>query len=124
MAKGYRQRAGQLRVPVVIQSHDGTRNARGQLDQAAANWADLGNAWANIEDLSGGELELARMHVADATHSAEIRWRSDVSLTPAMRLKNRGTGKVYHIGMVHNADQRNHKWRLTLVETLVGSADT
>lgn len=124
MAKGYRQRAGLLRVPVIIQQHDGTLNSRGQLDQAAANWSDLGNAWANIEDLAGGELEIARMHVADATHSAEIRWRSDVALTPAMRLKHRDSGKIFHIGQVHNADQRNHKWRLTLVETQVGSADT
>lgn len=113
-----------MRVPVTIEQHDGTLNSRGQPDQADANWDSVGTGWANIQALSGGEIERARMHVADATHTAEIRWRSDVALTPEMRLKRRDTSKVLHIGRVYNADERNAKWVLTLVETQVGSADT
>lgn len=123
MPKGPRHRAGQLRVPITIERHDGTLNARGQLDQASANWDSQGNGWAAIESLAGGELERARMHVADATHRADLRWRSDVTITPEDRLKRRDTSKVYHIGMVHNVDERNQKVQLLLVETQVGSAD-
>jgi head-tail adaptor len=124
MAKGHRQRAGNRRIPVTIQAHNGTLNNRGQLDQAESNWTSLGTAWVSIEELSGGEVERARMHVADATHTAEMPWRSDIALTPAMRLKRRDTHKVLHIGRVDNAGQRNAKWSLVLVETQVGSADT
>ena len=123
MARHARHSAGRLRIPVTIQQHDGTKNNRGQLDQAAANWDAIGTGWMSLAMLGGGELERARMHVADATHTAELRYQSDVVLTPLHRLKRRDTNAILHIGRVHDWDAKHAKWLLTLVEVQSGTAD-
>ncbi|AGW13817.1 phage head closure protein [Megalodesulfovibrio gigas] len=63
-------RAGQLRHPVMVQANTPTQDAGGEWGAA---WADVGLAWADIDDVRGQESRLAMENQGYVTHKIKIR---------------------------------------------------
>ena len=75
--------AGKLRHYVTIQRVTVTPDSHGD---GVKTWADLANAWASIEPLSGREFLQASQVMSDVTVRIKMRGRSDISLTPKDRV--------------------------------------
>ena len=74
-------RTGSLRRRISIQRRDMTQDDYGQ---PSLTWVNVVDAWAEIQPLSGRELEIAQAMNAEVTHQVTIRYREGI--TAAMRI--------------------------------------
>lgn len=96
-------RAGMLRKRVTIQELTGTRDAAGGVSQV---WTDVGETWASIEPLKSDERMAAQMVQSETTTRIRMRYRRDLTITSAMRIKY-GTRYFQVEGPVINSYERN-----------------
>lgn len=66
-------RAGQLSRRVRIQSRSGAQDSFGG---PQLTWSDVATVWADIEPLSGRELESAQRTASEITHQITVRYQS------------------------------------------------
>lgn len=92
--------AGELRHRVAIQAKASTYDSRGQ---NSASWSTSTTVWAQIETLTGKELEQARKNYADATHRVTMRYLSAATLTTKNRLLF--GSRALNIGSINKVDQ-------------------
>ena len=90
-------KAASLKHKVTVQVNNSTTGDRGQL---VPNWVDETTLVpAQIEELGGKKLELARQLVATASHQITIRYLS--SLDTNRRFKDEN-GRIYNIGSIQD----------------------
>lgn len=87
--------ASQLRSRVRIESRTSTQDAWGQ---PVETWTEVVSVWADFRHVSGMESARAGAQISESRASVRIRWRTDI--TPAMRLVETFTGRVYDIKAV------------------------
>lgn len=94
-------RAGAMRERVVIQALSTDRDSYGgEVDPADdASWADFWRCWADLQPMTGRELQEAGQLQSEIT--AECRMRYRVGITTEMRLVHGST--VYDIRSVIDA---------------------
>jgi SPP1 family predicted phage head-tail adaptor len=98
---------GTLRKQVSIQSETKTPDNAGGYTLA---WTTLATVWANITPISGKEVFAAGHLEGHATHKVTIRWRSDLVLTPDMRLSY--NSRTFNIRAVLNRGEENKQFLL------------
>ena len=101
-------RAGQLRHRVTLEQRANQRT-RGIVTET---WGAEQVLWANVEPLTGRELERARTVVANATHKVTMRYRSSITARSRLVFDNR----ILNIEAVRNVDERNRELILTCVD--------
>ncbi len=101
-------RAGLLKHRVALEKKS-TTTIRGVTTEA---WGTEQVLWAQIEPLTGRELERARMVVANATHKVTMRYWPGISSRDRLVFDNR----TFNIEAVLNVDERNRELVLTCVE--------
>lgn len=104
--------AGAMRCRVEIEKPSGNVDGFGRPD---GTYTHLGGAWAEINETTGTEADVANQKVNGATHIITIRHRRLFTLRAEMRFKM-GT-RVFEIGHVDNAGQINREWIATCKET-------
>ena len=104
-------RAGTLRRQVLIQSRSSALDGFGQKVRA---WTDLASVWADIQPLSGRELEVARAVQAEVTHQVTIRYRT--GLSDLMRLVYQG--RYFNVNSVIDTDTQHKQLLLLCTEGL------
>lgn len=103
-------RAGLLRHSVNLEAPaQGAQDTHGQPPEG---WEPVGETYAQIEPLSGRELEIARQVQARVSHRITIRHLAGVS--PRMRVRY-GT-RIFEILSVTNQDERDRTTVLMAVE--------
>lgn len=78
-------RTGNLRRRISIQRKDMTQDSYGQ---PSLTWVSVADTWADIQPLSGRELEIAQAINAEVSHQVTIRHREGI--TAAMRIVYQG----------------------------------
>lgn len=78
-------RTGNLRRRISIQRKDTARDSYGQPNLV---WVLVAEVWADIQPLSGRELEIAQAMNAEITHQVTVRYREGI--TAAMRIVYQG----------------------------------
>lgn len=106
-------RAGDLRRRVKLQRRSTKLDSFGQRQES---WSDVADVWADINPLSGRELEAAQAVVSATTHEITIRWRPDV--TSAHRIVYRG--RLFNI---LSALDENTQRRLLVLSCSEGLSD-
>lgn len=87
------QNAGSLRHRVTVQRRTSAVGTRGQSTEV---WDDLFSCYANVESLSGRELEQAQKVVATASTRITIRLPKQYTITTKDRIKFKT--QFYNIG--------------------------
>lgn len=85
-------RAGRLRHRVTIERREADYDRRGHESEA---WSPFLTVWAEVNELSGRELERAKQLVADATVQVTMR-TSNIESTDRIRFK----GRIFQIASV------------------------
>jgi SPP1 family predicted phage head-tail adaptor len=104
-------RAGDLRRQIKIQQRS---TAQDTLGQPVLTWTDVCTTWADIQPLSGRELELAQAINAEVNHQVTIRYRTGI--TAAMRVLYQG--RIFNIQAVMDVDTRHKELQLMCSEGL------
>lgn len=91
---------GQLRERVTIQAPSVVRNGIGE---PVPSWTDVATVWADVKDLSGREINAARVVQSESVRRVTIRWRGDI--TADMRVVRNG------VVMVITAPPRMVGWK-------------
>ena len=82
------------------------------------SWSEVATMWAKEVPYSGREfMASAREHAEQYTRFS-IRWRGDISVTPAMRCTLDSGSRVFDILSVSNVEGRNVEWLLTCREQI------
>lgn len=114
-------RAGDLRRKILLQLRTVTQDTFGQQQIA---WTDvLTNVPADIQSLSGRELEAARAINAEVTHEIVIRWHpllADPIKVAAMRViyVANDVTRYFNVLASMNVDERNRQITLMAAEGL------
>lgn len=87
------QAAGSLRHRITVQRRTSAVGTRGQSTEA---WEDLFSCYANVESLSGRELEQAQKTVATASTRITIRLPKQHTITTKDRVKYKND--FYNVG--------------------------
>ena len=95
---------GDLRHRVTIQATTAVQDSSGSYPES---WSDVATVWARMRPISGREFFAAEQAQSEVTHEVTIRFRRGIS--PANRLLF--DGRVFDIGAVINADERN-EWMI------------
>lgn len=103
--------AGRLRHQVTIQQQTQTATAYGGYSET---WTDVATVWAHIKPLYGRERWHGDQVESDVTHQITIRYRSDVTVSPQMRVLY--GSRVFKIISVINPEERNELLVLECVE--------
>lgn len=104
-------RPGLLRHRLILQTVNDAADGQGGFVKA---WTDTATVWGSLEPLSGRELLQAQQVQSRVTHKSRLRYRSDVTVTPAMRIK-KGT-RTFNVQEVRNVEERNVYLDLMLEE--------
>lgn len=102
--------AGGLRKRAVLQAEQRTADAGGGYVLA---WTDLATVWARLMPVSGRESLAADRLEARVTHRVTMRWRADLNLSAALRLKI--GARLFNIHAVFNEGERD-RTAILLVE--------
>lgn len=70
--------AGRLSKRIQIQSRSSTRDSLGE---PTLVWTDIASVWADVQPLTGRELESARRLSSEVTHLITVRYRAIFSDT-------------------------------------------
>lgn len=95
-----RDRIGRLDTRLVLEASVDTPDGGGG---SIGGWAAIGEIWASVAPVTGGERFVSDALRAQVSHRITIRYRADV--TTALRLRD-GT-RVYRIGAVLGPGRRN-----------------
>jgi SPP1 family predicted phage head-tail adaptor len=86
---------GRLSSRIRIEQRGTTQDDWGQPQEV---WSEVATVWADFRHLSGMESARGGAEISEARASVRIRWRNGV--TPAMRVLETYSGKVYDIKAV------------------------
>ncbi|MGV1045362.1 phage head closure protein [Limnohabitans sp.] len=109
-------RAGQLTRRIRIQQRSVVQDSFGE---ALAQWADLITVWAEIQPLSGRELEVAQRISSEVTHEIVVRFQpmfADTRAVAAYRAVYKG--RIFDLHASLNEDERNIRITLLASEGL------
>ena len=104
-------RAGTLRRQITLQRRTSTNDTFGQQSTA---WTTLRTSYAEIEPLTGRELETAQAINAEVTHRITLRYRSDI--TTALRITYQG--RIFNVLSVLDIDTAHTALQLLCSEGL------
>ena len=94
-------RTGDLRRRITIQQR--SSETADSFGQASTSWTDVVSTWADIQPMSGRELQAAQAQQSEVTHQVEIRYRAGV--LPRMRVSYQtrvfDIQSVIDVGMQH-----------------------
>lgn len=109
-------RGGRLRDRVIVQLLTETPD---ELNQPVPGWADLGTFWANVQELRGNKLVIARQLHAEVTHEVTMR-RITLKVDPnrhrLMGASGTLAGRVFNVLSATDADGRDREYRLATKE--------
>ena len=114
-------RAGDLRRRITFQTRTATKDSVGQ---QVMSWIDtVTNVPADIQALSGRELEIAQSINASVSHQIEVRYTAalaDPVKVAAMRViyVNAGVTRFFNITSALNVDERNKTISIMAAEGL------
>lgn len=109
-------RAGQLTRRIRIQQRSVAQDSFGE---PLSQWTDLVTLWAEIQPLSGRELEVAQRISSEVTHQILVRYQSifaDTRTVAAYRAVYKG--RIFDIHASLNEDERNIRITLLASEGL------
>ena len=106
-------RIGPLRERVAIQSQAVSQDAYGQ---PSGSWSTDKTVWASVEPISGREFIDSGQVQANVTHRVRMRYRSDVTVTPAKQLIH--NSRTLNIVRVINHRELNHALEILCEEEL------
>lgn len=98
-------RAGQLTRRLRIQSRASTQDTFGSPNLV---WTDVATVWAEIQPLSGRELESAQRLASEVSHQITVRYQSifaDTKIVAGYRALYKG--RIFNIHASMNEDERN-----------------
>lgn len=96
-----------MRDRITIQSPSTTRDATGGVTDA---WTDVVTIWANVDPLTGRELEEAQKQWGEVTYQIDIRYYAGLDST--MRVLDIRSGAYYDIRAVLDLNHRRRKIQL------------
>ena len=102
-------RIGKYRQRIEIQSATVTANEFGEQEQS---WNTDSTEWAQIEPLSGREIEYAKALVAEVTHKVSLRYRSGVTVSQRVKFGSR----LFDINAAINVEELNIELQLLCAE--------
>lgn len=108
--------AGQLRKRVVLQQRSTAQDGMGQ---QLTTWVDLASMWAEIEPVSGGQMERMRSIYNHTSHKVVVRWQpilEDVRYVGSYRIVY--AGRIFDVGASMNELERNRMVTLLCSEGL------
>ncbi len=109
-------RSGDLNRRVILQQRSTSQDSFGEL---LNTWTDLTTVWAEIQPLSGRELELAQKMSSEVTHRITIRYQSSLTDTRTVStLRGIYKNRVFNILAVMNEDESNVRLQLLASEGL------
>lgn len=97
--------AGQLRKRIELQQRSGAQDEYGQ---QLTGWTLLFTTWAQIEPMSGAQLDRARSIYNETSHRVTLRWRAqlnDIRQVGSYRVVY--AGRIFDVGASMNLDERN-----------------
>lgn len=98
-------RGGRYRKRITIQEKTVTQNEFGEEE---ITWTTAASAWASSAPMNGREFIETGREVAELWTRFYIRYRADVTFTPAMRITD-ADSRIYDIEAVHNVSDRNQE---------------
>ncbi len=105
-------RAGTLRHSMTLKKPvEGTPSDTGEVP---ITWEKVATMWCSLEPLQGRELWAAQQVQAETTHIIRTRYRTDISITSAMRLIY--GNRTFHIESAVNVDELNRSFLIRVVE--------
>lgn len=95
-----------------------SQGAAGELGDRPTGWVPQGQAYVQVESLSGREAEIARQVDGRTTHRVRMRYRPGVSTTWRLRLPKRreAADRILQLVSVLNVDERDDELELLCVE--------
>jgi SPP1 family predicted phage head-tail adaptor len=109
-------RSGDLNRRVNLEQRSSTRDSFGE---ELLTWSDLMTVWAEIQPLSGRELELAQKMASEVSHRITIRYQSSLTDTRMVAgLRALYKARVFNIVAVLNEDEANVRLQLLASEGL------
>ena len=98
-------RAGQLNRRVTLQRPS---NAQDSFGAVQSTWIDVATVWADIQPLSGRELENARRMASEISHQITLRYQTLFTDTRAVAAyRARYKGRVFNLHAALNEDEAN-----------------
>ena len=98
-------KAGDLRKRIEIQQRS---SAQDEYGQQLTSWGTLLTTWAQIEPISGAQLDRARSIYNETSHKVTVRWRAqlnDIRRVGSYRVLY--AGRIFDVGASMNLDERN-----------------
>ena len=110
-------RAGQLNRRITLQSPSSTQDNYGA---PVHDWADVATVWADIQPLSGRELESDQRLASEISHQITVRYQAALADTRVVAgYRARYRGRIFNIHAVLNEDEGNVLIRLLAAEGLI-----
>lgn len=102
---------GNLRHLVTFErQRDGDSSSAG--DRSGSFYTTWEDVPVSIRQLSMREMELARQHIASATHKIELRYHPNISVRDRIIFGER----TFEVGSINNVDERNRWLELIVSE--------
>ena len=98
-------RVGEFRKRIQLQQRAATQDGYGQQQP---NWVTLLETWAQIEPISGAQLDRARSIYNQTSHRVTVRWRprlEDIKQVGSYRVLF--AGRIFDVGASMNLNERN-----------------
>ena len=97
--------AGQLKQRITLQRPGTAQDSFGGLQ---STWIDVASLWADIQPLSGRELENARRMANEISHRITLRYQTLFTDTRAVAAyRARYKGRVFNLHAALNEDEAN-----------------
>lgn len=106
-------RAGLLRHRVTIERATAAQDAYGQ---SIKTWTTAGKRWASIQPVNANERMFARKANEVVSHILQLRWDSDLGVSPTDRVSF--DGRTFQIEAVLNLDERRRIMELHCQEVV------
>jgi len=107
-------RAGELRKRIQLQQRSSAQDAWGQ---QVVGWTTVLTTWADIQPVSGLQLERSRSIYNLTSHQVTLRWRpilEDVRQVGSFRVLY--AGRIFDVGASLNREERNREVMLLCSE--------
>ena len=98
-------KAGDLRKRIQLQQRSSSQDGFGQ---QLTIWTTLFTSWAEIEPVSGAQLDRARSIYNETSHKVTMRWRAqlnDVRVVGSYRILY--ANRIFDVGASMNLEERN-----------------
>ena len=98
-------RAGQLNRRITVQQQSSAQDSYGA---PVRTWTDVATVWADIQPLSGRELESAQRMASEVSHQITVRYQAPFTDTRAVAAyRVRYKGRVFNLHAALNEDEAN-----------------